>query len=267
MTSLVDCHTHTELSGHGVGTVDEVVAAAVEAGLETVVLSEHLALPSHMDSDRELSMDPDSLGGYIADIEAARRKYPGIEVVAGLEVDWIRGDSSFEIAEIDGITHLLGSVHFIDGWAFDDPDSLDEWSQRDVDQVWRDYFDLWCEAVRSDIPFDVMTHPDLPKKFGHRPSFDTTDLFAEVAACAAEAGVAVEVNAAGLRKPVGEIYPSHELLTAFHRAGVDIMIGSDAHAPCEVGMDIERAYDAARAAGYDRVAVPTADGGRRYIEL
>ena len=267
MTPRVDCHTHTELSGHGIGTVDEVVEAAVAAGLETVVLTEHLALPSHMDSARELSMDPHSLAGYVEAIQAAREKYPQIEVVAGLEVDWIDGNSEYELADLTGITHILGSVHFIDGWAFDDPNSLDEWERRDVDQVWRDYFKLWCAAVSSDIPFDVMAHPDLPKKFGHRPAFDTAELFAEVARRAAEAGVAIEVNAAGLRKPVGELYPSHDLLVAFNHAGVEIMVGSDAHAPAEVGMEIEKAYEAARAAGYTRVAVPTLEGGRRYIEL
>lgn len=267
MIDRVDCHTHTELSGHGVGTVDEVVAAAVACGLTTVALTEHLALPSFMDSARQLSMDPSDLAGYRAAIDEARERYPQIEVVSGLEIDWIAGNEEYHRADLTGFTHLLGSVHFIDGWAFDDPGELAEWDRRDVDEVWTTYFELWCDAVRGEIPFDVMTHPDLPKKFGHRPTFDTRELYEHAASVAAERGVAIEVNTAGLRKPVAEIYPCDELLCAFARAGVDAMVGSDAHAPGEVGADIDKGYEALRRAGYSRVAVPTTDGGRRYLAL
>ena len=41
----------------------------------------------------------------------------------------------------------------------------------------------------------------------------------------------MDVNAAGLRKPVGEIYPSADFLEMFHRRGVPIILSSDAHAP------------------------------------
>lgn len=267
MIELIDCHTHTVLSGHGVGTVDDVVRAAVEQGISTIALTEHLALPSFMDSKRQLSMDPGALAGYRSEIEAAREKYPHIEIVAGLEVDWIEGNEEYIRADLTGFTHLLGSVHFIDGWAFDDPDSLDEWSNRDIDEVWTKYFELWCDAVRGDIPFNVMTHPDLPKKFGHRPSFDTRELYEHVASVAAARGVAIEVNTAGLRKPVCEIYPCESLLCAFQRAGVDATVGSDAHAPLEVGLGILDAYDTLRCSGYTHVMAPTPSGGRRYIQL
>lgn len=267
MIERIDCHTHTELSGHGIGTVAEVVAAASAAGIATVALTEHLALPSFMDSARQLSMDPSDLAGYRRAIEEAREQYPHLEVVSGLEIDWIEGNQEYHRADLTGFTHLLGSVHFIEGWAFDDPGELDEWSRRDVDDVWTRYFDLWVEAVQGEIPFDVMTHPDLPKKFGHRPSFDPRELYEHVAVVAGRRGVAIEVNTAGLRKPVGELYPCHDLLCAFQAAGVEATVGSDAHAPEEVGSDIETAYAALRLAGYDRIMAPTVTGDRRYIRL
>ena len=70
---------------------------------------------------------------------------------------------------------------------------------------------MWCDACRTGL-FDVMAHPDLVKKFGHRPSFDPRDLYAEAARTAAETGVLIEVSTAGLRKPVGELYPGPDLL-------------------------------------------------------
>ena len=67
--------------------------------------------------------------------------------------------------------------------------------------------------------------------------------------------MAAEISTAGLRKPVGEIYPSAALLAAFHRHGVPITTASDAHEPHLVGEDLDLALALARAAGYDTVSV------------
>jgi histidinol-phosphatase (PHP family) len=157
-------------------------------------------------------------------------------------------------------------VHFIGEWAFDDPHHLDEWSSRDVDQAWREYFRLWMDAANTGL-FDVMAHPDLVKKFGHFPSFEPDELFSECARTAADVGVKIEVSTAGLRKPVGEMYPGRQLLSAFRSAGVVATVGSDAHAPDEVGYRIDAAYDALRAVGYRSVAFPRAAGGWRELSL
>jgi len=115
--------------------------------------------------------------------------------------------------------------------------------------------------------FDVMAHPDLVKKFGHFPSFDRRELYAEGAQVAADAGVLIEVSTAGLRKPVGELYPGAEFLAAFRAAGVAATVGSDAHEPAEVGFEIDAAYDALQTAGYDRVAFPDGRGGWKELPL
>ncbi len=67
----------------------------------------------------------------------------------------------------------------------------------------------------------------------------------------AKAGVCVEVNTAGLRKPVGEIYPHPDLLRACRVAGVPTTLGSDAHAPNEVAADLVTATGLMRRVGYE----------------
>ena len=62
--------------------------------------------------------------------------------------------------------------------------------------------------------------------------------------------MAVEISTAGLRKPVGELYPAAEFLKLAHAAGVPVVINSDAHAPNEVGLDFDQAVAAASTAGY-----------------
>ncbi|NTU89726.1 MAG: histidinol-phosphatase HisJ family protein [Actinobacteria bacterium] len=264
---LIDCHTHTSYSGHGNGTVHDVVNAALNKGVSTLVLTEHLPMPEGVDPYNSFSMNTSIAEQYKLDVLSARDSHPDITLILGGEADWLGTNERFLCDTTHEYEYLLGSVHFIDGWAFDNPDELAVWDERDVDEVWTRYFSLWCDAVTSAVPFDCMAHPDLPKKFGHRPSFDTRELFAEVARVAAARQVMVEVNTAGLRRPVKEVYPSQGLLNAFYEAGVDCTFGSDAHAPSEVAFGAKEAYRAMYQAGYRRVTVPLRDKQRRYISL
>jgi len=273
MRELIDCHIHTARCGHAEGTLEEYLAAGVERGISGMVITEHLALPGHLDPDHTLSMPACELDDYLVEIDFMRQRFPGLDLITGLEADYLPGilhdtRASLDAARSrpDGPRFVLGSVHFIGDWVFDDPGRIHEWEQHSVEAAWTDYFSLWCDAARCGL-FDVMAHPDLVKKFGHRPSFDLGALYEEAAAAAADGGVLIEVSTAGLRKPVGELYPGHELLAAFHAAGVEATVGSDAHHPDEVGYRIERAYDAMQRAGYTHASFPVGDGTYRRIEL
>ena len=81
------------------------------------------------------------------------------------------------------------------------------------------------------------------------------------------AGVAIEINTAGLHKPVKEAYPSPAILRKLWAAGIPITFGSDAHRPEEVGRDFAHATGLARAAGYQEFATLDADpaGGRASL--
>ena len=270
MTPIVDCHSHTYLSGHGEGTVEELVAAAERKGIAVLAVTEHAPLPETVDPEHGFSMRRDQLEGYIAAIEAAAGAHLGIELVTGLEIDWRTGCEDFVTPFAQRVTYSLGSVHMLsDDWCFDDPAQIDGWKARGVDDVWREYFELWMDACGSSVPFTTMAHPDLPKKFGFMPSasFDRESRYREAAALAAEKGRMVEVNTAGWRKEVGEQYPSVAFLRAFRDAGVECTVGADAHCPADAGALVERAYEVMRQAGYTEVAVPTPDGDRRHLAL
>ena len=251
---MIDCHVHTALCGHAQGDAAAYAEAARMSGISVLAFTEHLPLPKRMDPLRSYSMAPSDLEGYVADVLGLRESFSETQILLGAEADWLPDDSR-DLAELLGSFHfdvVLGSVHFLDGWAFDDPDKRAEWDGRDVDAVWRLYFQRVCDAAASGL-FDVIAHPDLVKKFGHRPSFDQRELFEEVAGCFSKAGVAIEVSTAGLRKPVGELYPSEELLLACRRAGVPATMGSDAHKPSEVGYRLPDAVEAIRQAGYKSI--------------
>jgi histidinol-phosphatase (PHP family) len=286
---LTDTHTHTWYSGHGDGTVAEVVDAAVRRGLSTVALTEHLPLPPEVDPTGTFAMTPDQVKPYLEEVAQARAAHPEIEVLCGIEVDWREGAEAYILSQLDEGAHgrstygrdahgrgpfevILGSVHMLTDaggeiWEFDHPDYIDGWQARGEETVWREYGRLWCDAVKSAVPFTIMAHPDLPKKLGFKPRFDTREFYAAMAEAAAAKDVLIEVNTAGLRKPVGELYPAPALLRAFCAAGVGCTVSSDAHTPRDVGRDLDLAYAAMRDAGYTRVTVPTRTGDRRTIPL
>ena len=273
MRELIDCHIHTERCGHAVGTAEEYVRAAIARGLVGMAFTEHLPLPEGMDPENHVSLPACDLEIYLVEVDLLRQRYPEITIVTGVEADYIpdrmdevRATLADATRASDGARMVLGSVHLLDGWTFDDPNTIASWESRSVDRVWEEYFATWCDACRTGV-FDVMAHPDLVKKFGHMPSFDRRELYREAARVAAETGVRIEVSTAGLRKPVGELYPGAELLRAFCDAGVASTVGSDAHAPDEVGMQIDVAYEAMALAGYDVVAFPDESGGWRSIPL
>ena len=98
--------------------------------------------------------------------------------------------------------------------------------------------------------FDIMGHVDLVKKFGHRATDDMTEEIQKTARIFKESGVAVEINTAGLRKPVKEIYPSLDALKIYCASEIPLTFGSDAHDPRDVGKDFDQAVALAKAVGY-----------------
>ncbi len=246
---LPDYHIHTPFCGHASGKMEEYVRAARHKGLTEMGFADHL--PLFHTEDPTLAMCHEDLPRYIDrvhELQAENRDFP---VRLGIEADYI-GAHLEDVAEVLAryeFDYIYGSVHFIGGWGFDQSRFKFEFERRDIDEVYEIYFGLVMEAARTGL-FDVMTHLDVVKKYGHRPSRDMKPLYREVAATLSKSGVAIELNASGLSRPVGEIYPSLEILEIMHEYAVPITFGSDAHKPSQVGREFDQLLRLARSAGY-----------------
>lgn len=250
---LADYHLHTPLCHHAVGEPLEYVAVARAGGLAEVGFSDHSPMPDLEPFD-DWRMARADLPRYVDMVLAAREAAAPFPVRLGLECDFIPGQETWieQLARMAPWDYLIGSVHYLaPGWDVDNPKWLGRFtaSETAVEEIWHLYWRAYERCVASGL-FDFVAHPDLPKKFGFRPSGDLRRYYEPTIAAAARHGVAMEVSTAGLHKPVGELYPAQEFLTMMHAAGISVVISSDAHAPGEVGRDFDRAAAAVRAAGY-----------------
>ncbi|MHB8051132.1 MAG: histidinol-phosphatase HisJ family protein [Coriobacteriia bacterium] len=259
---MIDCHVHTWRCRHATGTPAEYVRAAAGRGVSVLTFTEHLPLAPELamriPGAGGYAMPEAELSDYISEVAEAAvlGSSLGVEVLCGIEVDAVPIARPYarEMLEAHSFDVVLGSVHFIDDWAFDDPARRDGYNSWSPDELWERYFADVLDAARAGL-VDVMAHVDLVKKFGVWPEGPTGELYHRTAVALAEAGVAVEINTAGLRKPCREIYPGPGLLRELRNAGVPVTVGSDAHAPDEVGAGAAEARAALRDAGYRSVVV------------
>jgi histidinol-phosphatase (PHP family) len=132
------------------------------------------------------------------------------------------------------------------------------WEERDdPDAVWRRYFETLAAAARSGL-YDILAHPDLVKVWGRGrpvPEGDLRRFYEPAVEAIAESGIAVEVSTAGLRKPVGEIYPDRAFLEMVVDAGNPIALSSDAHVPEQLGFRYDDAVAALADAGVYELCV------------
>jgi histidinol-phosphatase (PHP family) len=163
----------------------------------------------------------------------------------GIEADFVPGreDRLANLLEAREWDYVVGSVHFLGDRAVD-YDRYDVWTSGDsADRVWRRYFEWLGEAARTGL-FDILAHPDLVKVWGPqrpRPDGDLRRFYERAMDGIAESGVAIEVSTAGLRKPVGELYPALPFLEMCLEAGCPVALSSDAHTPDQLGSGYEEA--------------------------
>ncbi|NNF09342.1 MAG: histidinol-phosphatase HisJ family protein [Acidimicrobiia bacterium] len=194
--------------------------------------------------DRTLNLER-----YVETIVDAQER--GLPVLLGLEVDFFPEtiDAVVEFLAPYPWDFLIGSVHWVGGWAIDHEDAVAAFDERGVDRAYEQFFALEAQLAASGA-VDALAHVDVVKKHGHRPPRERTDLYDEVVTAAAGSGVAVEVSSGGLRNPAAEVYPAPALLSRFYDAGVPITLASDGHSPHQAAWGRDEVVAAARAAGY-----------------
>ncbi|MFB3894748.1 MAG: histidinol-phosphatase HisJ family protein [bacterium] len=268
---LLDYHSHTNITqtDHAVGTMEDYVKQAISCGLAEYGFSEHLFISqmneatankakfSNLRILQQAGVAPliKLFKDYVVKIQKLQEQYPQIKLKIGIEIDYIPEHTELLraiLAEFP-FDYVIGSIHYLDGWGFDNPAEKDGFSTRDINEIYRQYLTQIERCAQSGL-VDIIGHLDLVKIFGHRPTKDIMPTVEKTIKAIAASNIAVELNTAGLRKPVGEIYPQPAWLQLCYQNRIPVTLGSDAHQPKDVGAGFEQAIALLKKVGYTQLA-------------
>jgi histidinol-phosphatase (PHP family) len=256
----IDYHTHHERCGHAEGRLEDYVKRAVEIGLEQVGLSDHMPL-LHVDPATYypgMAMAMDELPRYVEEALRLKEKYRGqIDIRVGLEGDYIEGYEEDIERIVTGYPwdYVIGSVHFLGEWDVSDSRQLHGWEGKRMLDVYERYFDAVQKAAKTGF-YDFLGHIDVIKRFGHRPEEDdeVRELERRTLDVIRDSGVAIELNASGLRMPCAEMFPKRRMLEYAFELGIPVTIGSDAHQPERLSQYLDQAVALLKEIGYRELA-------------
>ena len=243
----IDLHNHTTRCNHAEGTIDEYIERAIGLGIDIYGFSEHA--PMKFDSHYRLNFE--EMETYTIDVLSAKKRYEkDIKVLLGYEVDYLKGYMDDRVIQSD-VDYFIGSVHFIDKWGFDNPEFIGKYDEMSIDHIWQEYFDA-IEAMAKTGYFDIVGHLDLIKIFKFMPTKDIRLIATNALKAIKKSKMVIELNGAGLRKPIKEIYPSQMLLEVAYELDIPITFSSDAHSIEQVGFGYQETTALAKKIGYTK---------------
>jgi histidinol-phosphatase (PHP family) len=220
---FADYHTHPQ--GHRVQRYTQEllqpwIDAARGRGITDFAFTDHDRYHAGIDFD---------------ELDRLRKRNPDVKIRAGIELD---NDPKTSAAgrkwveqNWERLDFVLGSVHYLSqpDQMFDSvPDGARQFSGRNIDEIYSDYFRRIREIAASGL-VDCLAHLDLVKIHGHRPCTPIAELVDETLDLIRSRNLAIELSTAGWRKPVMELYPSDGILTVAIKKGIPFTVASDAH--------------------------------------
>ncbi len=226
---IVDLHNHTKLCNHATAEMDEYVKEAIKKGVKYFGFSDH----APMEFDKKYRMSFEDMNKYETSVLNLKKIFKNdLEIFLGYEVDYLPDYMDKRVLN-SKVDYLIGSVHFLNGWGFDNPEFIGEYKNKDIDLLWEEYFDAIKSMVKSGF-FDIVGHIDLIKVFKYLPKKDIKLIALEAIKEIKKANMVVEINMSGYKKPINEPYPSFEILELISEYDIAITFGSDAHSPEEI---------------------------------
>lgn len=250
---MVDGHIHIERGAYTIDWINQFVNKALEMEMDEIRLLEHsyrfeefvpmydsvCAYSEYVDAWFHRNAGAHKLADYLKLIERVRNEQFPVKIKFGLEICYFREFESFtsELTKGKGFDFLLGSIHFVDNFAFDH--KAEHWEGLDVDKIYRRYFEESILLAKSRI-FDGIGHPDAIKLFGHKPSYPLSGYYESIAKELSKSNMYADQNSGAARRcpETASLGMNEELLQILKKYGVEIITSSDAHCPEDVGYKI-----------------------------
>ena len=251
---MIDGHIHIERGAYTLDWINQFVNKAVEMEIDEIRLLEHsfrfeefepmydsaCAYSEYVDAWFHRNAGAHKLADYLELVERVRNEQFPVEIKFGLEICYFQRYESFvsELVKGKGFDFLLGSIHFVDDFAFDH--KAEHWAGVDVDKIYRRYFEDSISLAKSRI-FDGIGHPDTIKLFGHKPSYALSDYYESLAKELSKSNMYADQNSGAARRcpETASLGMNEELLGILKKNHVKIITSSDAHCPEDVGYKIK----------------------------
>ena len=178
------------------------------------------------------------------------------KVKTGIEVCNFQNQSEVKkILDAYNFDYIIGSVHFLHGWAYDSSEIKSEWNNHDLHEIYEWYTQEVEKLAESNL-YDVLGHPFNIRLFKNIPEFDVTDYLERVAQALKAANMAIDVNTGTrYRYPIEEISPYPDFMKIASKYELPIIISSDAHKPEDCGNFCDEAIEYVKSFGYKKVLV------------
>jgi DNA polymerase (family X) len=211
-----DLHVHTDWSGDGRDSVEDMVLAAAARGLEYVALTDHAENLSINGLPREAVL------ARRRTIEELRRRHPRLGILDGAELNIdLDGGLDYDLEFLSAFDFCVASIH----------SHMDRPRDRQTDRIL---------AAIEHPAVHAIGHPT-GRLLGRRPGY-AIDLEAIVQAAAAT-GTALEVNGSARRLDLGA-----DMVAVALAAGARVTVTSDAHTVAELA-NLDDAVRTARRGG------------------
>ncbi len=251
---MIDGHIHIERGAYTLDWIDQFVSKAVEMEIDEICLLEHCyrfeefvpmydsvcAYSEYVDSWFHRKASAHKLADYLELIERVRNQQYPVKIKFGLEICYFKEFERFisGLTKGKGFDFLLGSIHFVDDFAFDH--KAEHWTGLDVDKIFGRYFEDSISLAKSRI-FDGIGHPDAIRLFGHEPSYSLSGYYESLAKELSKNNMYADQNSGVSRRcpETASLGMDGELLRILKKNHVKIIPSSDAHCPEDVGYKIK----------------------------
>ena len=256
---IFDSHTHSKYSFDGCMEIDEMCRIAIERELKMLTITDHYDIDGILYGYYPPYYADDAYN----DIMAAKDKYSGkLDVVYGIELGQahVMPLEAAEFIKKYNFEFIIGSFHNMR----DIPDfsfmRFDVMPIEYCEYLWLRYLGEMHEMLDFDGIHTVahLTYPiRYMKKFGKY--LDVTKYYDNITAIykkIIEKGLCLEINTSGLRQDMGVTMPDYDLVKLYRDCGGELItVGSDAHEPQDIGMNISDVYTMAKDIGFKYITV------------
>ncbi|MFI3237397.1 MAG: histidinol-phosphatase HisJ family protein [Lachnospiraceae bacterium] len=261
MAILHDSHMHSSFSGDSSTPMEDMVRSAIEKGLTSICMTEHLDMDYPVTKDTPLGYFDLDLEAYRTKVFSLRETFKNqIQIRYGIELGLQPHVNEMYADLVKGqpFDFVIGSSHLANQM---DPYYATFYSGRDERACYREYFESIYANLCTFSDFDSYGHLDYIVRYGpNRDEFYSYEQHKDIIDAILEKLIAMdkalEINTAAVKYKLRDLHPTTAILMRYKElGGTRVTIGSDAHKPEFVAHSFDIARDKLLSCGFNHYTV------------